>query len=113
MTNEGVLSFIVWPTYIGVAYGVNGTAAEPIGHPDYERGQITWTPVPDERQVIGRARILCPPGTYTHFVYYQHPTAMRLVGVVQMDHPVTFIAAANVMDVDPILNNDLGLTARM
>ena len=111
MPGDGVLTVVVWPTYVGVANGINGTAAEPIGHPNYERGQITWTPVEDERQVIGRARILCPPGTYTHFVYYQHPTQMRLVGATQMDYPITFTAANNVLDVDPIENHDLQLAA--
>lgn len=110
--NEGILSVVVWPTYVGVAEGINGTAAEPVGHPDYQRGQIIWTPVADARQVIGRARILCPPGTYTHFVYYQHPTETRLVGFIQMDHPTTF-TRQTVLDVDPIVNNDLQLAARM
>jgi hypothetical protein len=109
--NEGVLSVVVWPTYIGVAHGINGSVAEPIGHPDYERGQIAWTPVPDDRQVIGQARILCPPGTYTHFVYYLHPTQMRVVGFTRMDHPVVFTEATNVLDVGPIENHDLRLAA--
>lgn len=112
MSSDGTLTVIVWPTYVGVAHGVNGTAAEPIDHPDYHRGQITWTPVDDARQVIGRGRIHCPPGTYTHFVYYQHPTQMRLVGSIQMDHPVTFTAPVTVLDVDPIENHDLRLASR-
>lgn len=107
--NEGVLSVIVWPTYIGVSEGFNGVITEPIGHPDYERGQIMWTPVDDERQVIGRARILCPPGTYTHFLYFQHPTARKLCGFIQMDHPAYFSEKVTVLDVDPIVNHDLRL----
>jgi hypothetical protein len=108
----GVFAPVIWPTYIGVAEGINGTAHEPISHPDYERGQICWTPVDDARQVIGRARIVCPPGVYTLFVYYQHPTEMRLVGFTQMDHPTTF-TRLTVLDVDPIENHDLQLASRL
>jgi len=110
---DGVLTPIVWPTYIGVASGINGTVTEPIGHADYERGQIFWTPVDDARQVIGRSRITCPAGEYNFFVYFQHPTARRLVGFVEMDHPVRFTAPVNVLDVEPIENHDLQLAARM
>lgn len=110
MSGFGEFTVVVWPTYIGVASGVNGSVAEPLTHPDYQRGQIAWTPVDDARQVIGRGRIYCPPGTYTHFVYYQHPTQMRLVGVQQMDHPVVF-SQLTILDVDPIENHDLRLAS--
>lgn len=119
MSGDGVLRMVVWPTYVGVAsagvHDGNGLPAivEPISDPVYERGQIVWTPVDDERQVIGRGRITCPPGEYTHFVYFQHPTDARLVGFTPMDHPVRFTEGVNVIDADPIINNDLQLSRRL
>ena len=59
------------------------------------------------RQVVGRARIHCPPGTYTHFVYFQHPIPAAACGVAKMAHPLVFTDAATVLDVDPIVNSDL------
>jgi hypothetical protein len=110
----GKLAVTVWPVYIGVALA-GSTPPFTLNEPHnggYERGQINWVPVPDARQVIGRARIMCPPGTYTHFLYFHHPTRPQTCGVVQMDHPVTFTAPVTCLDVDPIINNDLQLTAQ-
>jgi hypothetical protein len=120
-TNEGIvvpvsgvgkLTAIIWPVYIGA--GMVGTTPpitlnEPIGDPVYERGQIMWTPVSDWRQVIGRARIMCPPGEYNYFLYFMHPKESNIVGVMKMDHPVRFTDPINSLDVDPIVNSDLEL----
>lgn len=110
--NEITLRGIIWPTYIGLA--LEGTTPPfSINEPHnggYQRGQIIWTPVPDERQVIGRARIMCPAGDYTHFVYFRHPTRPQACGVVKMAHPVRFTEPINAVDVDPIVNSDLVLS---
>ena len=108
--NDGVLSAVVWPTYVGVAmegctppFSIN----EPING-GYQRGQIQWTPVPDERQVIGRARIIVPPGTFTHYVYFRHPSKPQACGVMKMDHPFR-CTEITTLDLDPICNGDLAL----
>jgi len=111
---DGTLSFVVWPVYIGAA--LEGTTPpfsidEPING-GYQRGTILWTPVDDRRQVIGRARILLPAGTYTHFVYFHHPTKRQACGVMQMDHPFV-CTELTVLDVDPIENQDLQLAVQL
>lgn len=108
---DGTLSVVVWPVYIGAALA-GATPPFTVNEPHnggYQRGMIHWSPVDDARQVIGRARIVCPAGTYTHFVYFWHPTRPQACGVVQMDHPLTFTEPVNILDVDPIVNNDLQL----
>ena len=110
--NEGTLGAIVWPTYIGVACeGVTPpfSCDEP-HNGGYQRGQIIWTPVNDDRQVIGRARIMCPPGTYTHFVYFKHPSRPQACGVAKMAHPIRCTEPLTALDVDPIINDDLRLS---
>jgi hypothetical protein len=113
---DGTLSVIMWPVYIGIARaGV--TPPFSIDEPHnggYQRGQITWTPVPppDPRQVIGRARILCPPGEYTHFVYFHHPTKPKACGVAQLPHPIRF-EVFTTLDVYPIENQDLQLARQL
>ena len=106
---------VVWPVYIGAALAGSTppfTLAEP-HNGGYERGTIVWTPVPDERQVIGRARILLPPGTYTHFLYFHHPSKPQVCGVAQMDHPLVCTEPLTILDVDPILNQDLQLAKQL
>lgn len=108
---EGTLSAVVWPIYIGAA--LEGTtppfSCEEPHNGGYERGQIIWTPVSDDRQVIGRARIVLPPGTYTHFVYFLHPSRPQACGVAKMDHPFTCTEPVTYLDVDPIVNADMAL----
>jgi hypothetical protein len=107
----GTLAMTVWPVYIGVCNADLGLPPfllpEPIGDPNYQRGQITW----EHRngQIVGRARIHCPPGVYTHFVYFHHPTENRISGLTKMPHPVRFTEPTNILDVDPIVNTDLAL----
>ena len=116
MSGAGRLAVVVWPIYIGAALvGATPpfTALSEPHNGGYERGQIVWTPVPDARQVIGRARITLPPGTYTHFLYFHHPVRPQLCGVVQMDHPLVCTQPLTYLDVDPIVNNDLQLAAQL
>jgi hypothetical protein len=108
MPGVGKLSMVVWPAYIGVA--LEGTtppfsANEPHDG-GYERGQIHW--YPSGLTVQGRAKVLCPPGTYTHFVYFKHPVLGPACGVSKMDYPITF-RVLTILDVDPIVNTDLSL----
>ena len=112
---QGRLAVTVWPVYIGAALE-GATPPFTISEPHnggYERGQIVWTPVPDARQVIGRARITLPPGTYTHFLYFHTPARPQVCGVVQMDHPLVCTQPLTYLDVDPIVNNDLRLAAQL
>ena len=112
---EGTFGAVVWPVYIGAALA-GSTPPFTINEPHnggYERGQITWTAVPDGRQVVGRARILLPPGTYDWFTYHHHPTRPQMCGVAKMDFPLVCTEPLTVLDVDPILNNDLQLAAQM
>jgi hypothetical protein len=115
MSGQGAFGAVVWPVYIGAAMA-GATPPFTISEPHnggYERGQILWVPVPDARQVIGRARLILPPGIYTHFLYFHHPTRSQTCGVVQMDHPLRCTQPLTVLDVDPIINNDLQLAAQL
>lgn len=113
---DGKLALTVWPAYIGLVNANLGTppfsVVEPIESPDYQRGQITWeyrkaAGFPDS--ILGRARILCPAGDYTHFAFFQHPTDMRVTGLRKLDHPLRYTERVNTVDVDPIYNEDLQL----
>jgi hypothetical protein len=110
---EGTLVIVTWPAYIGACDANLGmppfTLSEPIDDPVYERGQIFWTPVNDDRQVIGRGRIILPPGRYTHYIYFQHPRKQELTGIAKMPYDVIFTQPRNILDVDPIINTDLNL----
>ena len=115
MSGQGRLAVTVWPVYIGAAMA-GATPPFTINEPHnggYQRGTIIWTPVPDARQVIGRARITLPPGTYDWFLYFHHPTRPQLCGMVQMDHPLYCTEPLTYLDVDPIINNDLRLAAQL
>ena len=107
---DGTLTMTVWPVYIGLCNANLGTppfimAAEPIDDPRYQRGQITWEY--RDGRVVGRARIHCPAGEYTHYLYYQHPTDQALTGIARMPHDIRLTYETNIVDVDPIINEDL------
>jgi hypothetical protein len=111
--NEGVLKAVVWPVYIGAA--LEGTTPPfSINEPHnggYMRGQIHWKP--ESGTVIGSAEIYCPAGTYTHFVYFMHPTKPIACGVMKMDHPVIFTEPLNVLEVHRICNGDSELAKQL
>ena len=108
---DGKLGFTAWPNHVGVCNAQLGqppfTVAEPTDHPDYRRGQIEWRYAND--RVVGRGRIHCPRGDYTHFVYFQGPRDIVVSGIEKMAHTVHFENDGNIIDVDPIYNDDLGL----
>jgi hypothetical protein len=100
----------VWPVYIGAALE-GATPPFSINEPHnggYERGQIHWYPT-SFGVIQGRARILCPPGIYTHFVYFKHPTKPEACGVTKMDMPFVCSEPLTYLDVDPICNADMSL----
>ena len=111
LTAFGKVKFIVWPAYIGVCSAHLGTPpfalGEPSDDPNYERGQIDWRE--ENGLILGRARIIVPQGVYTHFVYFQHPTARHITGATRMPHPLRMTHQRNVIDVDPITNEDYSL----
>ena len=111
MEGEGKLTFTVWPAYIGLCNANLGmppfALAEPEVGAEYQRGQITWEY--RDGQIVGRARIICPMGEYTHFVYFQHPTEKQITGLIKMPHPLRCLYLVNTIDVDPIVNEDLVL----
>jgi hypothetical protein len=110
MAGEGTLSFTVWPAYVGACTGepTNGvqTVWEP-NSPSYKRGQIMWAL--EGEQIVGRAEIHAPAGTYTHLLYFHHPEEPHIAGSVQLPHPLVFTNPTNVIDVYPITNADLEL----
>lgn len=103
--NHGRLMVDVWPSYIGIGESTDGgaTLLEQADHPDYERGQITWTTHPDGT-ITGKARVALPKGIYTHLMFCHGPTE-RLIAVEQFEHPVVF-DRPGFFDVDPIVNKD-------
>lgn len=101
----GVLSCVVWPTFIGLAESTDGALLREVtGDQDYERGQITWRTRTDGL-IVGWARIYAPKGVYTHFVFCTGPSE-NVLGVEQMEHPIVFDRPGFV-DVDPISNQDV------
>lgn len=70
----GVLGAIVWPTYIGFVL-VDGS--EPISHPDYVRGPITWHDDGDGK--IGTATVFVPPGEWEYVIYCYEPASPRFM----------------------------------
>jgi len=105
--NDGTLSLIVWPAYVGVSTTppTGGLHWEP-SDIYYQRGQINWEL--EGEQIVGRAKIYAPAGTFTHLIYFRHPEDPQSVGSVQLPHPITF-TEAGVIDVYPITNQDLEL----
>jgi hypothetical protein len=106
------LQAILWPVYVGVSHGHPGgvTGAcpmnEPWGHPDYERGQITWERQPPtllfpEGEILGRALIRVPAGIWTHWVFCSGFQQAALMDCTQMDFP-TALQQATIVDLRPI-----------
>jgi hypothetical protein len=107
---EAELACFIWPVYVGLSLGQPEPACvgEPIFNPDYQRGQITWTPMPNG-EIVGRALIRVPAGDYTHLTYHYGPSVWpsgpQLMGFRQLDHGLRFPQAATV-EIDPINQGD-------
>jgi hypothetical protein len=116
MGGDGTLKMSVWPAYIGLVNADLGTppfsVAEPSDDSIYKRGQIYWAyrkmeGFPDG--IMGQARIIFPPGDYTHFAFFQHPTEQQVTGLRKLPFPIHATESVNTLDVDPIFNEDLQL----
>jgi hypothetical protein len=109
---SGTLQLVVWPSYVGVSCGApnDGLHFEPTTMAGYDRGQISWGL--EDGQIVGRALIHAPADlTYSHLVYFTHPTEPTSVGNRQLPHPITF-TTAGVIEVYPITNEDLAMNKR-
>lgn len=109
---RATLGAIVWPVYVGVSNGHPGGVVgavpigEPWGHPDYERGQITWERQPPsvlypEGEILGRALIKAPPGIWTHWVFCSGFQQAALMDTTPMDFP-TALQQCTIIDLRPI-----------
>lgn len=82
---RGILTAVVWPTHIGV---VGPDGVEPVGDPEYQRGQITWAVVDDVLEGMGLVET--PAGEWTHVVYGHHPVQGEICNVQKFAHPFVF-----------------------
>lgn len=80
---DGVLSAIVWPTYVGA---VRTDGAEPMSDPEYQRGSITWRNEGDE--IVGSATINCPAGEWSWLIYCYGPEKPQFVSSQKLAFPV-------------------------
>lgn len=107
---EIILSAEIWPVYVGFATCDPGNGPQAEGEPcfniDYERGQITWTAMPNG-EIVGRATVLVPGKlTFTHMLYLHGPgTLPMMTGKRQLPHPV-HLTARGAIEVDPICYGD-------
>jgi hypothetical protein len=102
---ELILSAEVWPTHVGFTTIPPGPGpqpqGEPVDSPEYTRGQIAWTVMPND-EIVGRTRVFVPAGTYTHMVYLHGPGSLPMMcGARVLPHPVSF-AESGFIDIDPI-----------
>jgi len=107
---EGIFGAFIWPVYVGLSLGEPdpGCTGEPFYHADYQRGQITWTVMP-QGEIVGRATILVPQGSYTHLTYHYGPSIWpagpQLMGHRQLEHGLRF-PQAGIATIDPINQGD-------
>lgn len=105
----GFLSFVVWPTYLGVSTADPGEGPVPLYEPyedfDYSRGQIQWWTQSDG-DVFGRARIYAPKGIYTYFVFCHGPVREMMIGKTPIHGTPIVFDRAGFIDVEPIQNTD-------
>ena len=92
---QGRFSAIMWPLHLGVSQG----DVEPFGLDGYERGPIDWEW--RDGQILGKARVWVPKGTWTHHVFCTSPLRESVMDYRQMEHPLVFDRPGFV-DVDPI-----------
>lgn len=106
---EIILSAEVWPTHVGFTQAEPGPGPqpqwEPVGSLEYDRGQISWTVMPND-EIVGKARTFVPAGTYTHMVYLHGPGSLPMMcGYRALPHPVQFYEGGFI-DIDPICYGD-------
>lgn len=109
MSDQGVLTVVVWPPYVGLTQGHPGEGPlaehEPFEDMNYSRGQVVWrTPLPGV--VMGRAEIYVPTGVYTHVAFFSGPQRAALMGTKPLEQPMVF-NRPGVVELDPIVNQDV------
>jgi hypothetical protein len=103
--SDGVLSAIVWPTYVG-AVKVNGD--EPMYDYYYKRGQIDWE---YNRGVIeGYARIMVPAGEWSHVIYCRNQFEPGFIIAAKLEHPI-MLKTPDFIDLFGISESDVTLSS--
>jgi hypothetical protein len=89
---DGVLSFVVWPTYAGA---VQDNGEEPMFGLDYQRGPITWA-LNDEGKMRGSATILVPAGEWSWIIYCHNQFRPGFVTTRKLAHPLVLSEAGTI-----------------
>lgn len=103
---DGTLGFIVWPTHCGA---VNDRGEEPMGDPDYGRGQINWA-LNEQGRLVGRTRVNVPAGDWTHLIYTHNPTQPGYITAQKLAHPLR-MSAKGTIDLMDITDDDVAVLA--
>lgn len=102
---EGILSAVVWPTYVGA---VRSNGEEPMSDPDYKRGSIAWRTEGDE--IVGSATILVPPGDWSWIIYCYDDHKPRFVSSQKLDQTLRVAGAGGDITLQRITQADFKLT---
>jgi len=112
ITGEGVFGAVIWPSFVGACTEDPGGGLVAYGEPEdvsYSRGGIVWGM--DNGEIVGRALVNLPAGTYTHLAYFHGPEGPRMGGKMQLPHPLVF-PTDGVLEVYPITNPNLELNTK-
>jgi len=103
---DGTLSFVVWPTHAGA---VNDHGEEPMGDPDYSRGQIYWS-TNEQGRLVGHCRIRVPKGSkdWTHVIYTHNPTKPGFITAQKLARPFRLPDGGDI-DLIDITDEDVGV----
>lgn len=94
---EIILTAKILPIYVGA---VNSLGQEPMSDSAYQRGTLVWDVMPND-EILGRARIMVPAGTWRWLIYAHHPTAPAFVYAEKLANDMVFSGAAAI-DLDCI-----------
>jgi hypothetical protein len=100
--SDGVLSAVIWPTHAGMIR-VDGT--EPLGSPDYARGQIRWDVMPNG-EIVGRVRVYVCAGQWAWIAYCAHPCRPQIITAQKLAHTLE-LQAPGMIDLDCITEKDV------
>jgi len=98
---DGVLSALVWPTYVGA---VRSNGEEPMSDPDYKRGSIQWRTEGDE--IVGSATILVPSGEWSWIIYCYNDIKPTFMSSQQLAHPLRVDGPGGTIDLHRITKDD-------
>jgi hypothetical protein len=95
---KGIFRAVVWPVYAGA---VNAAGEEPMSHPDYERGVITWA-LNEQGRLVGNVRIKIPPGNrdWTHILYCHNQFKPNYSTAQKLHHPFRLPAGGSIELID-------------